>query len=290
MLLVKYNMPHLAIDDTQEAKDSSQAADNKSRCKLAAAIRLADVRGWSTHIYNNISHRCSQVPTQFYTNPFGLLFCEVTASKIVKLDSNGNIVQHGLTDFGYNLPAFYLTSAIYQARSDVNCIVFLHEPILAGIAATKQGFLPLSVEGLACSDISYYDYEGSFDSSMVDNLVKSLGDKNKILVLRNHGVAICGTTLEETFFYTNLLVEAAATQIVASATINDVKDLILLPMTDIVNRDKVNQCYSRMNAQASDNILWKPGELEFEAEMRRLDHMGFKTGYPYKKKFFVSSV
>lgn len=288
MLQFKYNVPVLPVDDTDEAKDSSQAEDNKSHCKLASLFRLIDVKGWSDSIYDHIATRCTQVPTQFYTNPFGLLFSEITAKKIIKLDFNGNFVQRGSTDYGYNLPGFYLQSAIFKTRPDVNCIIHLHNALLSGISATKQGFLPLSVEGLACADISYYEHQSNCQNmaAMVDEAVKALGPKNHFLVLRNHGIVVCGSSVEETEFFLSLLMHSSKVQLVSTAIVNNVDDLFVLPLTDTsMDREKINEVYSKINAQATDNILWRAGELEYESQMRRLDLLGFKTSYPYKKRF-----
>lgn len=286
MIHAKYSIPPLHIDDTQDPKDTSQSEDNKSRCKLASLFRLLDVKGWSLQIYDSVAFRCTQVPTQFYTNPFGLLFSEITASKILKLDFNMNIVQQGITDYGFNLPAFYLNAAIFQARSDINCIVHLFSPLLTGLASTKAGFLPVNVEGLPVQDVAYFDYKGDFDFSIGEQVAKTLGSRSQILVLRNHSVVVCGRTPEETFLNTGLLFMNAGTQLVAQAAVQSIDDLILLPLTEAhLDKDKLQQCLLKMNAKPKDNILWKIGELEFESEMRRLDSMGFKTGYPYKKKF-----
>lgn len=291
MFQAKYTLPPCPVDDTQEPKDTSQSEDNKSRCKLASLFRLLDAKGWSTHLYNDIAFRCTQEPTQFYTCPFGLTFGEISASKIIKLDQNGNFVQHGNTDYGYSLPAFYVQSAIFHARPEVSCIIQLNEPLLTGVSSTKQGFLPLSVESLACSDISYADFSGPLDSSSVENYIKILGSKNRVLVLRNHGVIVCGSTIEETYFTLCALIMATKTQVIASAVGNDLQNLIVLPLNEMnLDREKLSHCYTKMNAKANDNILWKLGELEFEAEMRKLDCMGFRTGYPYKKKFQVESI
>jgi len=285
MLSFKCNSPIIPIDDTEEAKDSYQTEDNKSRCKLTSLFRLIDFKGWSNSLYNQIALRCSQSPTQFYTSPLGLNFSEMSAAKLIKLDMNGNFIHHGVTDYGYNLPGFYLQQAIFKERSDINCIVHLHECLIAGISATKQGFLPLSVEGLACSDISYYDYEGHMDGRLVENVIKALGPKNHTLILRNHGIVICGSTVEETHFFLSLFMHAAKTQLIASAIVNSVDDLIVLPLTETcLDREKIHSIYSQINANSTDNIIWNCGELEYEADMRRLDMMGFKTSYPYKKR------
>jgi len=285
------NFPLCAIDDSQTPKDTSQTEENISRCKLASLFRLIDVKGWSQSLYNYGSYRCTQMPTQFYMNPFGLNFSELTASKILKLDFNGNIVDRGITDYGYCMPGLYLNSAILQARSDVNCIVHLHDPLLTGIGATKQGFLPVSVEALASSDISYYDNTGVFDASMCDAIVKALGPKNSILVLRNHGVVICGSSVEEVFFHLTLLMLGARSQMVAMAMTSVTDDVLVMPLTETcLDKEKIGHVYARMNAMPSDNIIWKMGEIEYEAEMRRLDLLGFRTGYLYKKKFHIEGI
>ena len=184
-------------------------------------------------------------------------------------------MQRGTTDYGYNLPGFYLQSAIFKSRPDVNCIIHLHNSLLSGISATKQGFLPLSVEGLACSDISYFDHPSNSSQNlpaMIDEAVKALGAKNHFLALRSHGIVVCGSSVEECEFFLSLMMHAATVQLVSTAIVNNVDDLITLPLTETcMDREKIGEVYSKINAQASDNILWKAGELEYESQMRRLD-------------------
>merc|ERR1740137_421930 len=98
------------------------------RCKLAAVYRLIDIHGWTQGIYNHITARISQDEENFLLNPFGLLYHEMTASSLVKVDMQGNVVDQGTTNFGVNVAGFTLHSAIHAARPDIRCIIHLHHP------------------------------------------------------------------------------------------------------------------------------------------------------------------
>ncbi|XP_059173324.1 protein hu-li tai shao-like [Physella acuta] len=249
------------------------------RCKLAALYRLVDLCGWSHGIYNHISARISPEHEHFLLNPFGMLYSEVTASSLIKVDVRGDIVESGSTQFGVSKSSFSLHSAIHQARPDIKCIVHLHTPAAVAVSAMKCGLLPMSQEALVCGKLSYHDYQGVFvDPEEREKLARSLGVHNKILVLHNQGIVACGETIEEAFHYTFNIMAACEAQVKA---VPAGLENIVIPSEEV--REKTYRVASQGGGGVeSTGRKWKLGELEFEALMRTLDNSGFRTGYVYK--------
>uniref|UniRef100_A0A087XVI4 Adducin 1 (alpha) n=1 Tax=Poecilia formosa TaxID=48698 RepID=A0A087XVI4_POEFO len=183
------------------------------RCKLAAFYRLADLFGWSELIYNHLTVRVNSDQERFLIVPFGLLYSEVTASSLVKIDLQGEIVDRGSTNLGVNQAGFMLHSAIYAARPDAKCIVHIHTAAGAAVSAMKCGLLPISPEALSLGEVSYHDYHGILvDDEERGIIQKNLGPKSKVLILRNHGLVSIGETVEEAFYYIHNLVTACEIQ------------------------------------------------------------------------------
>lgn len=111
------------------------------RCKLAAAYRLVDMFGWGQSIYNHITLRISQDTEHFLLNPFGMLYNEITASSLVKVDMQGNVVENGTTNFGVNVAGFMLHSAIHANRPDLKCIIHIHTPNVVAVSKLNWTFI-----------------------------------------------------------------------------------------------------------------------------------------------------
>ncbi|XP_041476542.1 gamma-adducin-like isoform X3 [Lytechinus variegatus] len=250
------------------------------RCKLASLYRLVDLHGWTHLIYNHISARVSKEQDHFLINPFGLLYHEVTASSLIKIDSVGNIIDHGTTTYGPNLAGFTLHSAIHNARPDVKCILHAHTPVVAAVSAMECGLLPICQEALILGEVSYYDYKGIvIDDEQKDSIIRALGPKKRVLFLRNHGVVCCGQTIEEAYYLTVNVMAACNTQVQAmSAGI----DQLIKVSAEIAEKTREVASQGGGGVQGDDQIKkWRWGELEFEAMMRQLDNMGHRTGYIY---------
>ena len=203
------------INDIRGLEGMSYTKHEKlTRCKLAAVYRLIDMYGWTQSIYNHVTVRVSQDTEHFLLNPFGMLYNEITASSLVKVDMQGNVVEAGTTNFGVNVAGFMLHSAIHSARPDIKCIIHLHTPAIVAVSALKCGLLYLSQESCLVGDVSYHSYGGLIvDSSEKDTLARDLGVHNKVMLLRNHGAVCCGETVEEALFYAYHLVLACETQL-----------------------------------------------------------------------------
>ncbi|XP_041916601.1 alpha-adducin isoform X11 [Alosa sapidissima] len=250
------------------------------RCKLAAFYRLADLFGWSQLIYNHLTVRLNSDQERFLIVPFGLLYSEVSASSLVKINLQGEIVDRGSTNLGVNQAGFMLHSAIYAARPDVKCIVHIHTPAGAAVSAMKCGLLPISPEALALGEVTYHDYHGILVDEEENVLIqKNLGPTSKVLILRNHGLVSVGETVEEAFYYIHNLVTACEIQVRTLASAGGPDNLVMLDPEKYKARPRHLEPASD---PASTHPKWLVGEQEFEALMRMLDNLGYRTGYPYR--------
>ena len=146
----------IPINDIRGLEGMSYTKNEKLlRCKLAAAYRLVEGHGWTQSIYNHISVRVSQDTEHFLINPFGMLYNEITASSLVKVDMQGSVVEAGTTNFGVNVAGFMLHAAIHSARPDLKCILHLHTPNIVAVSlnffflVSRQNFMflfPYNVE------------------------------------------------------------------------------------------------------------------------------------------------
>ncbi|XP_066852614.1 alpha-adducin isoform X6 [Anser cygnoides] len=251
------------------------------RCKLAAFYRLADLFGWSQLIYNHITARVNSEQEHFLIVPFGLLYSEVTASSLVKINIQGDVVDRGSTNLGVNQAGFTLHSAIYAARPDVKCIVHIHTPAGAAVSAMKCGLLPISPEALSLGDVAYHDYHGILvDDEEKVVIQKNLGPKSKVLILRNHGLVSVGETVEEAFYYIHNLVLACEIQVRTLASAGGPDNLVLLDPGKYKAKSRSPE--SPAGEGSVSHPKWQIGEQEFEALMRMLDNLGYRTGYPYR--------
>uniref|UniRef100_A0A2K6F2E6 Alpha-adducin n=1 Tax=Propithecus coquereli TaxID=379532 RepID=A0A2K6F2E6_PROCO len=279
------NMSLGMVTPVNDLRGSDSIAYDKGekllRCKLAAFYRLADLFGWSQLIYNHITSRVSSELEHFLIVPFGLLYSEVTASSLVKINLQGDIVDRGSTNLGVNQAGFTLHSAIYAARPDVKCIVHIHTPAGAAVSAMKCGLLPISPEALSLGEVAYHDYHGILVDEEEKVLIqKNLGPKSKVLILRNHGLVSVGESVEEAFYYIHNLVVACEIQVRTLASAGGPDNLVLLDPGKY--KAKSRSPGSPEGEGTGSPPKWQIGEQEFEALMRMLDNLGYRTGYPYR--------
>ncbi|XP_049742588.1 alpha-adducin isoform X8 [Elephas maximus indicus] len=280
------NMSLGMVTPVNDLRGSDSIAYDKGekllRCKLAAFYRLADLFGWSQLIYNHITTRVSSEQEHFLIVPFGLLYSEVTASSLVKINLQGDVVDRGSTNLGVNQAGFTLHSAIYAARPDVRCVVHIHTPAGAAVSAMKCGLLPISPEALSLGEVAYHDYHGILVDEEEKVLIqKNLGPKSKVLILRNHGLVSVGETVEEAFYYIHNLVVACEIQVRTLASAGGPDNLVLLDPGKYKAKSRSPESPA---GEGSTGLppRWQIGEQEFEALMRMLDNLGYRTGYPYR--------
>jgi ribulose-5-phosphate 4-epimerase/fuculose-1-phosphate aldolase len=186
----------------------------KIRVDLAAAYRLVAYYGWDDLIFTHLSARIPGPEHHFLLNPYNLMFEEVTASSLVKVDMQGHPVEP--TPFITNPAGFTIHSAIHMARPDAQAVMHLHTPHGQAVSAHSEGLLPLTQTAMLIrGDIAYHDYEGvAVDLDERERLVANIGDKGAML-LRNHGTLAVGATVGEAFVKLYFLERACEAQILA---------------------------------------------------------------------------
>lgn len=174
------------------------AAEWEQRVHLAACYRLVAVNGWDDLIFTHISARVPGPEHHFLINPYGMLFEEITASSLVKVDLEARKVMD--TPYDVNPAGFVIHSAIHAAREDAHCVLHLHSVNGVAVSAQRHGVLPISQHSMfVLSSLAYHDYEGvALNDDEKPRLVDDLGDK-RFLMLRNHGLLTVGRTVAEAF-------------------------------------------------------------------------------------------
>ncbi len=203
-------------DDVVSVKDKVSAEEWAVREDLAATYRLVAMHGWDDMIFTHISARVPGPEHHFLINPYGLLFEEITASSLVKIDVDGNKVMD--SPFPVNAAGFTIHSALHMNRDDAGCVIHLHTTDGVAVSAQKDGLLPLDQHAMMISgEMAYHDYEGvALDLDERDRLVADLGDKNAML-LRNHGTLALGKNCADAFLRMFYLERACSMQVRALA-------------------------------------------------------------------------
>jgi len=192
------------------------AEEWKLRVDLAAAYRLVALFRWDDLVFTHISARLPGTAEQFLINPYGLMFEEITASSLVKVDAGGNKLDE--TPFPVNPAGFTIHSAVHAARHDVGCVLHTHTRNGIAVAAQKGGVLPLSQQSIfVLSSLGYHDYEGvALRDDEKPRLVRDLGTNN-FLLLRNHGLLTVGPTVADAFLAMYLFETVCSIQVGAQA-------------------------------------------------------------------------
>jgi len=171
----------------------------QTRVELAACYRLIDIYGMTDLIYNHIT---AKIPgtEHFLINLYGLLYKEITASSLVKIDLDGNILAKPPTDYGINKSGYVIHGAIHGAREDVNCVIHTHTRAGMSVSTMECGLLPLTQTSIRfVNHLGYHDYEGpAIDLDEQKRLVADLGQHNA-MIFKNHGLLTCGPSVPEAF-------------------------------------------------------------------------------------------
>ena len=180
-------------------KNKVGADEWKTRVDLAACYRLVAAYGWDDLVFTHITAKIPGAENQFLINPYGLMFDEITASSLVKIDLGGNKIDVG-NPFPINPAGFTIHSAIHAARDDAKCVLHVHTPNGVAVSAQKGGVLPISQQSIVVlSSLAYHDYEGiALNDAEKPRLVRDLGDKT-FFMLRNHGLLTVGGTIADAF-------------------------------------------------------------------------------------------
>ena len=184
------------------------------RVNLAACYRLVARYGMTDLIYNHITARVPGPEHHILINAYGMLYEEVTASSLIKVDLGGAIVDNGDTDYSVNAAGYISHSAVHEARDDAQCVIHTHTPAGIAVSAMEEGLLPLSQTAMRFhGHVAYHDYEGpAFNRGEKGRLVKHLGNKSA-MILRNHGLLVCAPSIPQAFNLIYWLEQACRVQV-----------------------------------------------------------------------------
>jgi ribulose-5-phosphate 4-epimerase/fuculose-1-phosphate aldolase len=244
---------------TPNLKDQVSAAEWQTRVDLAACYRLIALYGCDDLIFTHIS---AKVPgsEEFLINPYGLMFHEITASSLVKIDLAGNKLMD--SPFDINPAGYTIHSAVHEVRHDVACVLHIHTAAGIGVSAQKQGLLPLSQQSLfVLSSLAYHGYEGvALNHDEKARLQADLGDKN-FMILPNHGLLTAAGSIADAFLMMFILQRACEIQVIAQS---GGAELIQIPQ-QILDGAKA------MLAGVMKNPTGMGGALPWPALLRKLD-------------------
>lgn len=233
-------------------------AEWTARVDLAACYRLIALFGMSDLIYNHITARVPDTPDHILINPYGLMYEEITASSLLKIDLDGNILDHGDADFGVNAAGYVIHSAVHAARHDVGCVIHTHTRAGMAVSAMECGLLPLTQTAMRFHGTPIHEYESvAIALDERERLVRDLGDRDA-MILCNHGLLAVGATTAQAFNTMYWLEMACKAQVDALSC----QTALRLPSPEIA---------------AKTYHLYRPetrrpfGEMEWPAMLRYLD-------------------
>ncbi len=236
-------------------------AEKDIRIQLAACYRIFDYMGWSEMIYNHITVKVPGSDDHFLINPYGLHYKEVTASNLVKVDINGEIVEP--SDYPVNPAGMLIHSAIHGARDDAHCIGHIHSTAGMTVACQQEGLrIDNFYSVLLHKQVAYHDFQGiTVVDGEKEDLLASLGSKN-LLILRSHGLLTCGRSIAEMFFNMTALQRSCEIQVSVDQTGRPI-----VPVSTTI-ADKTSELLKLQMASMGDKGV---GELEFAAMQRLVD-------------------
>ena len=200
-----------------QVRDRVSKEEWQVRVDLAAAYQLAAIYKWTDMIYTHFSAR---VPgsEDFLINAYGLMFDEITASNLVKIDHHGKVLDDPL-DLGYNEAGFVIHGCVHEARPEINCVIHTHTRAGVAVSVMKCGLLPISQHAMMTqAQVTYHDYEGiALDLDERTRMARDLGKTSKAMILRNHGLLTMGESVREAFELMYYLDTACQIQVDACA-------------------------------------------------------------------------
>jgi ribulose-5-phosphate 4-epimerase/fuculose-1-phosphate aldolase len=202
-----------ALKPVQNVRDLVSPEEWALRVDLAAAYRLVALYGWDDLIFTHLSVRVPGPEHHFLINPYNLMFEEITASSLVKIDVEGHPVME--TPYITNAAGFTIHSALHMSRDDAHAVIHLHTPQGQAVSAMAEGLMPLTQTAMLIrEEIAYHEYEGvATDLEERERLVEDLGTTKTAMILRNHGTLTIGKTVAEAFIKMYFLERACEAQI-----------------------------------------------------------------------------
>ena len=247
----------LKIKSAQRVRELVSDAEWQTRVDLAAAYRLVARFGWDDLVFTHLSARVPGPDHHFLINPYGWLFDEITASSLVKIDLEGNVLLD--TPEIINPAGFTIHSAVHGAREDAKCVIHVHSVNGVAVSAQSGGVLPLSQHSLfVLNSLAYHDYEGiALEEDEKPRLVSDLGDK-RFLMLRNHGLLTVGPSVADAFLCMYFFETTCMIQVRAQSGGGELSH-IGKPVLD------------NIRAQIQEATMGRGGGLVWPGLLRRLD-------------------
>lgn len=236
------------------------------RVDLAAFYRVAALFRYDDFLYTHISARVPGPDKHFLINPFGLTFDEITASSLVKVDLDGNII--GESEYGINYAGYVIHSAIHEAREDAHYIAHFHTADGMGASAHVEGLLPLSQRALLIiPGLTYHEYEGvALNLDERERLVRDLGAESRQMILRNHGTLALGSTPGEAWSGIYQLEAACSAQVAALA--GGREHVLIAP--EAAQEEARRQLSARPRAATAKEGVKPHHQLVWEAVLRKV--------------------
>jgi ribulose-5-phosphate 4-epimerase/fuculose-1-phosphate aldolase len=253
----------ISAADTPRTSDCSPE-ERQARVDLAKAYRLFDWLGITDLIHTHISIRVPGRHDHFLQLPYGHLFSEARASDMVKCDTEGRIISDP-TGLGISVGGFCIHSAIHQRRADAACVMHVHSEATIAVSSQKRGLLPLTQHAMRFHErIAYLDYCGAFDTDAKRaSITEALGEA-QVLMLRNHGPLVVGSTLWQCFSRTYYLERACRMQIAMQSASRDLDEDLVWPDPE----------HCRLMARAFEEPSQGVAMREWAALTRMLDRQG----------------
>jgi ribulose-5-phosphate 4-epimerase/fuculose-1-phosphate aldolase len=250
-----------SIKIVKSVREQVSPEEWQARVDLAACYRLVAMYGYTEMLANHISVRVPGTHDQFLINPYGMLYEEITASSLIKIDVDGNVIFNA-TDYGVNAAGFVIHSAIHMARHDVDCVAHTHTPAGMAVSAMECGLLPIAQTSMRFVHIAYHDFEGIADDiDERERLVKDLGN-HEAMILRNHGLLVCGRDVAGAFNVLFRLERACEVQVMAMAA----NTKLIVPSQEILEKT-----YDKMKPRPE--AANRNGSLAWPALLRKLDRV-----------------
>jgi len=255
----------------ESIRDQVSPEEWQARCDLAACYRLVDKYGMTDLIYNHITARIPGTE-HLLINLYGLLYKEITASSLVKIDVEGEVISSPDTDYGINKSGYVIHGAIHKARPDVQCVLHTHTRAGIAVSVMKCGLLPMSQTSMRfVGHIGYHGYEGpAVNLDERERIVEDLGPHDA-LIMCNHGLLTCGATIQQAFNTMYQLELSCRSQVDAMAARTELS----LPSKEVLEH----------TAHMYQPGTRRPyGVLEWHAMLRLLDAEAGRDGYPSYKQ------
>ncbi|SDD46908.1 Ribulose-5-phosphate 4-epimerase/Fuculose-1-phosphate aldolase [Cupriavidus sp. YR651] len=238
-------------------------AEWQARVDLAACYRLVELYGMADMMANHISVRVPDEEDAFLINAYGMMYEEITASSLIKVDHDGKILSKpdfGALDYGINKAGYVIHSAVHHARPEVACVIHTHSWASMAVSALDCGLLPVTQTAMRFLKVGYHEYQGVvLDTAEQASLIEDLG-KGEALILRNHGVLTVGNTVGEAFNWMHRLELACRSQVAAMSCGTPLRD---------VPADILQETWN--NYQPGTRRPY--GVMEWPALLRKLDRL-----------------